>query len=587
MNTSSSDIPADVLQAFQRTASRVGSKLSAEVLANSAKVHLGEDAYSADVLEAHARAFIESQRTASDPPPLRTDTTVADMLADAGKSPPEAHHGKPRHAPTATEPGQDRDHKPEQAAKYSEAGESEEESAPFPTSSLPPAARDMAQAVATAKGIPEAMAGAVALGILSAALGAGLRIRTHCGDTGGNLYILIGTATGNGKDQVLEPLSKPLRDCEGELVAKFHQEIAPKLKANKSSLEAKRKKFTGSSEESRQEDLASINRDLEAVERDLERVPGFILNDTTGEALAFAMKGQPGNAVASITSEGRRTFSLLAGHYTNGDGDEAFYCASYSGSPWTVSRITRESFTLPTPTLALTWLLQPDALHEALARPELIESGFLPRCLMFDSLAEPQPIPSGGFPKIPEPVTGAWDGLIASLVEEYRQVGDDPRTVDMGRDPLALLIEEENRNRTGRRSDGELSDVAGFAARWTENTYRVALLLHAAEHGSNAHAHPVTLATAEAARAIVQWFSERQLAMIEPVRTRKKHEADERLLGILSDKDGEVSTYKLRNNHGFGKSFLDGFIERHPEFEITIKKPPGRGRPSEVLRKKP
>jgi hypothetical protein len=53
--------------------------------------------------------------------------------------------------------------------------------------------------------------------------------------------------------------------------------------------------------------------------------PSLSIGDATKEAMAVAMANQIGEALASISSEGRGIIDVLCGRYTNGSSDEDFY----------------------------------------------------------------------------------------------------------------------------------------------------------------------------------------------------------------------------------------------------------------------
>ena len=70
---------------------------------------------------------------------------------------------------------------------------------PFPVDCLPGAAGDMARAIAHAERVPESLTGCCVLGILSAAIGAGLEVRSGAQrKTRGSLFILASAQSGTG-----------------------------------------------------------------------------------------------------------------------------------------------------------------------------------------------------------------------------------------------------------------------------------------------------------------------------------------------------------------------------------------------------
>ena len=81
---------------------------------------------------------------------------------------------------------------------------SQETDSPFPTSMLPPRLEAIVKAIAAAHRVPDVMPASIALAIVSAAMGKGLRIASATGRTTmGNLFFLISAGSGTGKSTVL------------------------------------------------------------------------------------------------------------------------------------------------------------------------------------------------------------------------------------------------------------------------------------------------------------------------------------------------------------------------------------------------
>lgn len=84
--------------------------------------------------------------------------------------------------------------------------------APFPILALPPVLREMVCSVADGHGLPVVMPAAIALAMVSAALGKGLRIASGRGrKTMGNLFVLLSAASGSGKSVAMGKLPRSLR----------------------------------------------------------------------------------------------------------------------------------------------------------------------------------------------------------------------------------------------------------------------------------------------------------------------------------------------------------------------------------------
>jgi hypothetical protein len=106
------------------------------------------------------------------------------------------------------------------------------------------------------------------------------------------------------------------------------------------------------------------------------------------------------------------------------------------------------------------------------------------------------------------------------------------------------------------RRNSDLKDVALFPARWTENAWRIALILHASQYGAKSHLHKLDANTCRAATKIIDWIGEDQLQMLEFGRKDALQVRVDRLVQIIRQKgeNGEIKVRDLKNNHGFDDS---------------------------------
>jgi hypothetical protein len=204
------------------------------------------------------------------------------------------------------------------------------------------------------------------------------------------------------------------------------------------------------------------------------------------------------------------------------------------------------------PCLSLLWLVQPDALGLILGEDSLHQSGFLPRCLLAHTHAEPQRIEGEPSP-IPESVRHEWGAVIEALLTTYRcpppsATDNDPaderaragtglesplhvRTVEPTAEARAVLIAYFNETVDARR--GEMQDISSFAARWGEQAWRLALVIHAAFHGPRAHEHRLDVETAENAILIARWFARQQVNILGRSRRQAATKLEDEVLELL------------------------------------------------------
>jgi hypothetical protein len=110
---------------------------------------------------------------------------------------------------------------------------------PFPLHCLPRVCEAIARAVCRTVRVLESLSGCRTLGILSAAIGAGLQVRSGANRvTRGNLYILASAESGSEKSETFRILATPFLKFEAERVENWKAEIKPGLLAERKVLEA-------------------------------------------------------------------------------------------------------------------------------------------------------------------------------------------------------------------------------------------------------------------------------------------------------------------------------------------------------------
>jgi hypothetical protein len=202
---------------------------------------------------------------------------------------------------------------------------------PFPMECLPGAAGDMAREIArVTTSQSEPLAAAAVLGILSASIGAGIEVSTG-GErrTRGNLFTLAIADSGTGKGEAFKLAADPFEALEAEEIESFECHTKPGLLAelNVATARASRLCKDAAKESDRHAYQCTIaeyrnaEEDRLDLQRQLEASPRWKVADVTQEALAVVMQGQPGEAVASLSSEARGIFSIVKGRYGKEGGE--------------------------------------------------------------------------------------------------------------------------------------------------------------------------------------------------------------------------------------------------------------------------
>ena len=188
--------------------------------------------------------------------------------------------------------------------------------------------------------------------------------------------------------------------------------------------------------------------------------------------------------------------NILLGRYDKLDRtDEGIYLKAFTGDRCKVDRQSRESVLFESPCLSALWLTQPDKLDSLLGERSLSDGGLIPRILACHTNCEAREIIKDA-PEILPAIEKAYSDLIRCLIETYR-LADEPFTIEPA--PEALEAMNAHYNAIVKRRRADLRDVTIYAARWNEQAWRIAVCLHAAQHGAHAHEHGLELDTANRA----------------------------------------------------------------------------------------
>ena len=415
----------------------------------------------------------------------------------------------------------------------------EPESAPFPLDALPPAMATIIAAVSRTERVPLALPAVCALGVVSAAIGAGLEVGSGPNRvTRGNLYLLASAESGSGKSETFRIIAAPLLDHQTRLIETWRLKIWPQLQSEIRVLDkeiaALERKAAKSGDPSERERLrGELEFKLASKDQLVARaaMPCIIAQDVTTERLAVLLR-ENREVVFSASADARKLVDNLMGRYNPGKTtDESLYLSAYSGDFVRVDRQGRDAVVLNKPCLALCWFFQPDLMATMLGEQSLSVSGFLPRPLICHTDAVPRRIE--GEPQIlSESVRGQWTQLIADLLATFH-AADKPTRINPSPDAVKILNDFHN-HIVDRRSV-DLADVGAFAARYAENAWRLSVVLHASLHGAQAHAHPLDPETAANAVRVIEWFAASQLNILAKGRHTAAAKVEEEVLELLKN----------------------------------------------------
>jgi Protein of unknown function (DUF3987)/VirE N-terminal domain len=410
---------------------------------------------------------------------------------------------------------------------------------PFPLHCLPRACEAMARAVCQTVGVLESLPGCCTLGILSAAIGKGLQVKSGSNRvTRGNLYILPSAESGSGKSETSRHAAKPFLDFEAERLKAWKVQTLPGLLAERDILEskvAKLKKLAGDTDDAFE--LGEIRSQLEKkkaalweIETKL-RTPVLSCEDTTSQKLAELLAHNR-EQLASLSADAGEIVNVLLGRYNKLDRtDASVYLKVFTGDYCKVDRKNSEPVLLQSPCLSALWLTQPDKLESLLAERSLSEGGLIPRILACHTRCEAREIVQDA-PEIPAGVQSDYTKLIRSPLEAYR-LADEAFTIE----PTPEALEPMNAHCYAivKRRRSDLRDVTIYVARWNEQAWRIAVCLHAGLHGAHAHEHALELDTAKRAIELADWFAAQQLEILSASRDKARREIRDQVLSLCAD----------------------------------------------------
>jgi len=364
---------------------------------------------------------------------------------------------------------------------------------------------DRARLCARERGLPAEIPLLVGLSAIATAVGKGLVVRSgRQRFTRGNLFILIGTASGVGKSEVFRDIFEPVLDFDADLSSWWHKEAAVRARAGEELLKAQisglrsvvRKFPSGNLQIFRKLQKTAQMRDV--CVRYYE-APSLVADDATSEALSELMS-RSNESIATISADARYQLKRLS---VANSKEESFYLKGFSGDLTLSSRITRKAVKLRSPCLSALFLTQRDAYRTFIRKAEKNRSGLLPRFLHADIPLRADNSVSFDLRRAPR-VRDEFTGRIRELIEAFR-FEKDPAIVVPTATVQSYMAEIEQECRSTAMEDESI--FGEVLRRRPEQVWRVALCLHLFRHGNASALYPIELQDVEAAGKITERFT--------------------------------------------------------------------------------
>ncbi|TDD29873.1 DUF3987 domain-containing protein [Nonomuraea terrae] len=365
-----------------------------------------------------------------------------------------------------------------------------------------------------------------AIGALSTVVGSHATITGQWTEETLSLFLATIADSGDGKSRAFKAVNAPVYRLETTLRKAWdlkYGQLAEQLEIAQHTRDKLIRDLATAHGDKRNDLLA----DLEGLNETIKELTGpprpqLLAGDILPEALAKLMH-KVGGHIGIVSAEG--TFlGNICGRYNNGKPNLEFVLQSWDASePWRPDRISRDSFELERPSLALSLSVQPVVIADAIESNAVTDKGLLNRFLLArpTSLAGSRDVRP---PHVPAHLIDAWSHCVHRAFYSVRPEGhtfdDDgqplpPVPMQVSEDAEHLMLDWRARHE--RRLDpdaGDLTHIKGWLARAGGNGYRLAALLHlAAGHPPQL---PVSADTMADALALLDYCIPHTIAILAP-----------------------------------------------------------------------
>ncbi len=417
----------------------------------------------------------------------------------------------------------------------------------FPVDVYPGWLAGYVRAVATFTQTDPAMAGAVALAVLSTCAGGRLEVEPRPGwREPTNLFLAVVADPGERKSPVHGALTAPLLAAERTLAARVEplarENAALKDIAGRAAEQAKNSAAKAAKDKREELTEEAVAAALAAEAVTVPALPRLFADDATPEALASLM-AENGGRMAVISDEGG-VFDILAGRFSAAPNLDP-YLKGHAGRPMRVDRKGREAEFIAHPALTVGVMIQPSVLRKFGADADLTGRGLVARFLFVlpASLAGWRAIDP---PPVPASVTATYTGNIHDLAATLAE-WEDPAVITLTAEADAIRTAHAERVEGQLRPGGEFAAMREWANKLPGTTLRLAGLLHMAHHPTDGWRRPLDADRMTGAVALADALAGHYRTALHTVTAEPTHTAALHTLRFLADR--QMTTFTRRELH--------------------------------------
>ena len=380
---------------------------------------------------------------------------------------------------------------------------------PFPVDALPDWMADMVTGVAEGTQTDPAMAATCGLSALSACTGGHIRVlvRPEWYEPP-NLYTATVAAPGERKSAVQQLMVSPVYDAEREL-REAHRAQRLDAETTKAALvkwAEKKRNAVASAHNAEQRETAmeeALNAAREAEEFVVPVEPRLVADDITPESTASLLAEQDGR-LAIMSAEGG-ILDIIWGRYSSTPNMDV-WLKGHSGDPIRVDRKGRPAEHIPHPALTMGLMIQPALLATiAATRHEFRGRGLLARFLDARPVSKVGHRLIGAQP-LNEETRKVYAERLSALASSLAGWMGDPAILTLTPEAHEAVLALERAIEPTLGTEGSMSEVTDWGAKYVGAVIRIAANLHMGLHGGDGFRADITAETIQAAGRIGDYF---------------------------------------------------------------------------------